>query len=240
MPFRRALEVVGAIVVSLVMTHVVYAQSLQSSNYRFDESVIGTGGLLQSNSSNFSAMSSTGDIGNGNTASANFQVNAGTRTTPDPTLTFSVTNATANFGTFSPSSASTATATFSVINYTTYGYVVQLIGSPLKNGSSTISGMTTTGPSQPGIPQFGVNVVANTSPVSFGANPDNGQFGYGSAAANYATPNEFRYVTGETIALATRNSGQTNYTMSYIVNVAQLTPGGKYTSDQTLVVTGTY
>lgn len=242
MAWRNAGFIYVAAILSIagIVTSVVHAQSLQSSNYRFDESVIGTGGLLQSNSSNYSATSATGDIGNGMTASPNFQATAGSKTTPDPTLTFAVLTSTANFGTFSPTTTATATATFTVINYTTYGYVVQLIGSDLKNGNSVINAMTTTGPSQPGIEQFGVNLVANTSPTSFGANPNNGQFGNGSVPSNYGTTNEFRYVPGETIALATKDSGQTVYTMSYIVNVAQLTPGGEYTSDQTLVVTGTY
>lgn len=242
MAWRNALGVYGVLILLLVfvVSQSVYAQSLQSSNYRFDEGVIGTGGMLQSNSANYSATSATGDIGIGNSASTNFQVDSGTKTSPDPALTVAVLSSTANFGTFSPTTTTTSTATFSVINYTTYGYVVQLVGNNLSNGPSTINSMTTTGPPQVGIEQFGVNLVANTLPSSFGANPNNGQFGYGSVAPNYATPNEFRYISGETIALATKNSGQTIYTLSYIVNVAQLTPGGVYTSDQTLVVTGTY
>jgi hypothetical protein len=91
-----------------------------------------------------------------------------------------------------------------------------------------------------GIEQFGINLVANTLPISFGANPDNGQFGFGSVASGYNTPNNFRYVNGETIASASKDSGITNYTISYIVNVAPLTAGGTYTANQALVVTGTY
>lgn len=242
MAWSNAGFIYGATVLlfAVIVSTSVYAQSLQSSNYRFDESVIGTGGMLQSNSTNYSATSATGDIGIGPSESTSYQLSAGSRTTPDPTLTFAVLTSNANFGTFSPSTTTTATASFSVANYTTFGYVVQLIGGDLKNGASVINSMTTTGPSQPGIEQFGVNLVANTSPTSFGANPNNGQFGQGSVPGNYGTTNEYRYIPGETIALATKNSGETIYTMSYIVNVAQLTPGGIYTSDQTLIVTGTY
>lgn len=241
MAWRNAFVIFG--VGSLLVFAIAYplsAQTLQSSNFRFDEGVIGTGGMLQSNSPNYSARGATGDIGIGNSQSTNFQLDSGTNTSPDPTLTFAVLTSNANFGTFSATTTTTATASFSVINYTTYGYVVQLIGGDLKNGAHVINGMSTTSPAQPGIEQFGVNLVANTTPTSFGANPNNGQFGQGSVAGNYGTPNEFRYISGETIALATKNSGQTIYTMSYVVNVAQLTPGGIYTSDQTLVVTGTY
>ena len=108
--------------------------------------------------------------------------------------------------------------------------------------------MATTAASQAGVEQFGVNLVANTSPVNFGANPDNGQFGFGVIGngpgspgyANYSTPNQFRYVSGDTIASAPKSSGQTTYTLSFIANVAGVTPGGKYLSNQLLIVTGTY
>lgn len=218
----------------------VYAETLQSSSYRFEESAIGTGSLIESSSTNFQARSATGDIAIGNSASANFQVDSGTHTSPDPALTFTITNADVDFGSFSSAATTTASATFNVINYTTWGYVVQIIGTTPANGSHVIPGMGTTAIAQPGVEQFGVNLVANTSPSSFGANPDNGQFGHGLAATNYDTPNEFRFVSGETIATAPQNSGQTDYTMSYIINVGTLTPGGIYTAAQTLIVVGTY
>ena len=62
----------------------------------------------------------------------------------------------------------------------------------------------------------------------------------GAAASNYNTANNFRYNGGETIASAPKTSGQTNYTISYIVNAATTTPGGSYSGNQTLVCTGTY
>ena len=100
--------------------------------------------------------------------------------------------------------------------------------------------MATAGPSQVGIEQFGINLVANTSPVSFGSNPDNGQFGFGQANNSYDDANNYRYVSGETIAEAPKTSGKTIYTISYLVNVGALTPGGQYTANQTLIVIGTY
>jgi hypothetical protein len=222
------------------MATVVYAEpSPQSTNYRFDESVIDAGGLIQSSSTNFKTDSALGDVGIGNAASTNFQIEAGSKTTNDPALAFSVAGA-ADFGSFSSTTAATATSTFSVLNYTSYGYVVQIAGNPPTNGSHTITAMGTTGGSTTGTEQFGINLVANTSPVSFGANPDHGQFGFGAATTNYGTANQFRYVSGETIASAPKSSGLTTYTMSYIVNVTSLTPGGQYTSGQTLIVTGTY
>lgn len=100
--------------------------------------------------------------------------------------------------------------------------------------------MSTLGGSVPGTEQYGINLVANTSPVSFGENPDNGQFGFGSITSNYSTANQFYYEDGDIIARADQDSGLTNYTISFLVNVASLTPGGIYAADQTLVVVGTY
>jgi hypothetical protein len=216
------------------------ASALQSSSYHFDEIDVGNGGFGQSSSANFKSYNSTGDLAIGSSSSASYQVEAGPKTPHDPTLSFVVNGTGANFGSFTASGPSVTTTTFSVSNYTSYGYVVQIIGSPPANGNHTISAMAATGSSQSGVEQFGINLVANTLPVSVGANPNNGQFGFGTAAANYGTSNKYRFVSGETIASAPKSSGVTTYTLSYLANVSSLTPGGQYTSNQTLVVTGTY
>ena len=232
-----SLGVASLLSVSVLVVSV--ADALQSPNYQFDESSIGVGGFGQASSTNYKAEQDVGALAVGNSASSNFQVENGTKTTHDPTLSFALTSSAANFGSFTASAPTTTTATFSVSNYTSYGYVVQLVGTPPQNGAHTISPLTTATASQAGTDQFGVNLVANTTPI-VGANPDNGQFGFGVAATNYNTPNMYRFVSGETIASAPKSSGITNYTLSYLVNVQSLTPGGKYTSNQTLIVTGTY
>lgn len=242
---QKPLKDIGiSIVAAVLMASPVFAVEPSSSNYRFDETSVGVSSLLESNSANFRAQSGAGDAAAGASGSTNFQTEAGSDTTPDPNLSVSVDTSNAIFDDFSPATAATATAEFSVVNYTSYGYNVQLIGDPPTYGSHQIAAMSATAVSQVGIEQFGLNLVANTSPISFGQNPDNGtspnDFGFGTAAGNYSTPNQFRYVSGETIASAPKSSGETTYTMSYIVNVTSLTPGGVYSTDQTLVVTGTY
>jgi hypothetical protein len=228
------------VICALFVPGIVFATELQSSNYRFDESVIGSGGLLQANSANFQATSATGDIAIGNAASTNYQVDSGTKTSPDPTLSFIINSAAANFPAFSPTSAAVATASFSVSNYTSYGYAVQISGTPPKKGAHTIPALATQTTSQAGTEQFGINLVANTSPSSVGANPAHGLFAVGSATSDYSTPNNYRFVSGDIIASAPSSSGVTTYTMTFLVNVAPLTEGGQYSSDQTIIVTGTY
>jgi hypothetical protein len=220
-----------------------FADPLKSTNFQFQETSLGGTGLFNSSSTNYQTAGTAGGIlGLGNSASSNFQVNAGNITTNDPALAFGITNSAANFTDFSPALASTATASFQVVDYTSYGYIVQVIGTPPTKGTHTITAMGTTSPapSQVGTEQFGMNLVANTSPTSLGANPDHGQFGFGSAASNYGTANNYRFVSGETIASAPKSSGVSTYTISYVVNVSSLTPGGQYASSQTLICTGTY
>lgn len=216
------------------------AQSLQSPNYRFEESSLGAGGLIQSSSANYKADGAAGAFAVGDAASANLQVKAGPKTSPDPTLSFIVDDTSADFGVFSPTAAAVTTSTFTVSNYTSYGYTVQIEGEAPSNGAHTIDAMATTASPQIGTEQFGINLVANTAPQSIGANPDQGEFGAGVASPNYGESNKFRYVSGEAIATAPKSSGITSFTMTYMINVEGLTPGGKYTSDQTIVVIGTY
>ncbi len=225
---------------ALIVMPPVYAQTSQSTNFRIDESSVGTSGTLNSRSANYGAYETTSDVAAGEAASSNYQIHTGSNTTAAPRLAFTVNSSNTTFGQLSPTTTSTGTATFSVLNYTTYGYVVQVVGDPPAHGTHAIPSMTVLGPAQTGVEQFGINLVANTSPVSLGANPDNGAFGYGSVTTNYNVPNKYYYNKGDIIARADKDSGITNYTVSYIMNVSPLTPGGYYTSNQTLVVVGTY
>lgn len=216
------------------------AASLESSNYRIDESAISTGNLLQSSSANYRALDGINDLAVGTSASSNYQIQAGSKTDRYPWLSFRIVSSNASFGFLSSTTTSTATASFSVINYTSFGYVVQVDGPAPTNGTHSLPGMSVES-SQTGIEQFGMNLVANTQPVNpLGANPDNGLFGFGTVEADYATTNKFSYSDGAIIARAPKSSGVTTYTISYVINVQPLTPGGKYQTGQSLVVTGTY
>ena len=242
----RRIARISSLLVALVVCALTVASvparalELQSTNYTLREGSIGSGSLNQSSSTSYRITDAVGDIGIGDSASSNYNLSAGSKTPVDPTLSFAITSGAINFPPFSASSASMTTSTFTVLNYTSYGYVVQIAGTSPTNDGHVIPAMGTTGSSTPGTEQFGVNMVANTSPSNIGANPDNGGYGFGVASANYSTPNAYRFVSGETIASAPKSSGVTNYTLSYLVNVAGLTPGGQYKSDITLIVVGTY
>lgn len=218
---------------------VAYADVEVSPNYEFVNTDLGGGGLVPSSSPNYQSALSVGDAAVGGSSSTHYQLAAGSQTTADPYLSVSITQGSGSFGLFTPTAASVTTTQFAVEDYTSYGYAVQIEGSPPSYGGHVITAMATNGTSSPGTNQFGINLVANTSPV-VGANPNNGQFGQGLAATNYNTPNSFRYVSGETIATAPKSSGLTIYTISYLVNIASLMPGGQYVSNQQIVCTATY
>jgi len=230
----------GIFVATLFVVSTASAQLIQSNNYKLDESTVGTSGLINSGSANFGINEATGDLGVGLSTSDNYQLQAGSKTDPSPVLAFAINNMASNFGIFTASAPSVATASFSVMNYTSYGYTVQIIGNTPTNGAHSIEAMSTLDSSQVGKEQFGLNLVANTSPASVGANPDNGQFGYGTVVGNYSTPNKYYFASGDTIAQSPKSSGVTNYTITYLVNVEGMTPGGQYRSDQTLVVLATF
>ena len=229
-----------AVCISFGIASVSPANALQSSHYQFQETSLGGLGSSGAQSGSYQVADSGGILGFGDSASAAFQIKTGNTTTNDPALGFGIVNPNASFGSFSPGVAAVATSSFQVLDYTSYGYVVQILGNPPNNGSHTIAAMSATGPSTVGTEQFGINLVANTAPFSLGANPNHGQFGVGSADPNYSTPNDYRYASGETIAAAPSSSGMTIYTISYVINVGTLTPGGQYTGGQTIVCTGTY
>jgi hypothetical protein len=228
-------------VVVLVLAPVrVWAAS--STNYKIIEDDIGGGGRVESSSNNYTAQDSLGDAAVGNASGSEYSLQSGPVTTSDPTLTVNVVTSSVNLGALSTSATKTGTAAFSVSNYTSYGYIVQLMGTSPNNGSHVLAGMNTPAGSQTGQEQFGVNLKDNNSP-DIGAEavqvPDS-SFSSGAAASGYNSVNNFKYISGDTIAQASQSSGRTDYTISYIANMSINTPGGSYSSNQTVVVTGTY
>jgi hypothetical protein len=236
------LAVIGLVAIEVAS---VNAQGA-SSNFRIDESFIGPGGNLESNSTNYQLDPGQSSVGNsggvGESSSTNHTAQAGSTTTADPRLSCSVNTSSLNFGALSTSATVSSTATFSVLNYTSYGYNVSLIGSPPSNGSHALDALSSNSASIIGTEQFGLNLKDNATP-NIGTEPvqvPSSTFSFGGPTSNYGTADSFRYVAGEAVATAPKSSGQTDYTVSYIINTAVTTPGGKYSGNQALLCTGTY
>lgn len=241
----RRLFILGVAVLACLALGSTSTALSSSSSYRIDEDFIGPGGNLDASSTNYELESGKSTLGNGGvgeSSSTNFATQSGATTTADPRLACVLNTASLNLGALSTAATAVGVATFNVLNYTSYGYVVSILGNPPSSGGHTLASMSSNAGSIIGTEQFGINLKANTTP-SVGADPvqvPSGTFSFGGAATNYSTANSFRYVPGETIASATKTSGETDYTISYIVNTATTTPGGSYTGSQTILCTGTY
>lgn len=204
-----------------------------SNNYEVDETFFGSGGNLDNASTNYKARTAAGELAVGNISSPNFQAYAGFNTSDVILLELNVSGGVFDLGTLDQNQVKSQTSTFTVRNYLSNGYTVQIVGRPPSNSGHELAPMSSAGSSSPGTEQFGINLAANNlSGVGpFGAAPSqlpDSTFGYGTAVSPYNTSNLFKYVEGETVAQSTKSSGTTLYTMSMIANVGQLTPGGAY------------
>lgn len=214
-----------------------------STHYGVDEVFFGSGGELNACSTSYCSKQAAGELTVGNTSSNTYQAQAGFNTTSTPYLQFIVNAATVNLGTLSTGTTYRANGTFSVKAYLASGYVVQTASDPPTNSGHQLAPLATPTASDSNAEQFGINLVANTSPATFGAGPaqvPDTTFGFGQVEPNYATANKFMYNKGDAIAYSTTSSGETDFTISYIFNVSPITPGGVYSFNHVLVATATY
>ncbi|HSX17311.1 MAG TPA: hypothetical protein VLH86_04380 [Patescibacteria group bacterium] len=247
MKWRRGVVALGSLVsvAMLVTSQLAYAADSSSANYSVDQVFMGAGGELNACSASYCSKQTAGEIAAGNTASNAFKAQAGFNTDRNPYLAFSVVGSNTDLGTIGTSGTATATGTFAVKTYLAQGYVVMLASDPPTNTSSghVITGLTSPTTPSVGVEQFGVNLVHNTSPIAFGAPPvqvpDN-TFSFGTVASGYGTANNYKYVKGDTIASSSTSSGETDYTLSFIYNISNLTPDGTYVYNGVLVATSTY
>ncbi len=220
----------------------VSAQSA-SSNYSVNETFFGTGGELDASSTNFRAKQSAGETTVGNTTSTNFQAQGGFNTTDQPFLEFSVTGSNTDLGVLSTGNTGHTTGVFAIRTYLASGYIIQTASDPPKNSNYFLSPLATPTASSAGTEQFGINLVHNTSPTSFGSDPvqiPDSSFGFGTVASGYNTTNLYKYVKYDTVASSNQSSGTTQYTVSYIYNISTTTAGGTFSFNHVLVATSTY
>jgi hypothetical protein len=254
--WRKIIFIIVVGVLPIVSGSVANATVYSSTHYQVNQVLFGSGGCLSTvcSSSNYSAQIAVGEVGVGNTKGNAYQAYSGFDTNDQPYLQFIVTSSSTSLGTLSTTSVATATGTFSVRDYLSQGYIVETDSPPPSSGYHTLTALSTASLSAPGTEQFGMNLVANTSPavgtgpvqfpssvfsfgtVTAGAPGPNGT----SVATGYSTPNYFKYNSGDVIAASNQSSGQTNYTISYITNISSTTPGGAYTFNQVLIALPTY
>ena len=242
-------QISGALLLAVVVLGggTAMAQQAASSNYSVDEVFFGTGGELEACSAAYCSKQSAGDLAVGETAGTSNEAVAGFNTNREEYIEFIVNSSNTDLGVLSPSTAATATGTFTVKSYVSNGYVVATASDPPSYNGNFLAHLTTPTASSPGTEQFGINLVANTTgcgaPSNFGANPvqvPDSSFSFGAAAAGYDTCGLFKYVKGDTIASSSKSSGNTNYTVSYLYNISTASKAGLYTFNHVMVATASY
>lgn len=215
------------------------AYPMSSANYNITSDSINIGGVREI-SENYVTEDTIGEEAAGASRSGNYKIGAGYQHMWEypPGLTFTVDDNTAALGMLSTTAVSTDTTTFSVSTNASDGYAVTITGNTLTSNSSAanIDAISGSAPSAPGTEQFGINLVDNSNP-NVGANPSGGT---GHAATGYDTANNFKYVSGNTIASCNTYSVDTTYTISYMANINSSTVAGDYNTNLTLVATAQY
>ncbi len=153
-----------------------------------------------------------------------------------------------SFPDFSPATTSTTTSQMAASTNALHGYAITVNGNTMQSGGNSITaigGTATT--ANTGTRQFGLNLVANTTPsVGSDINPtSNGTNLKGEAAGAYATANNFAFQSGNTVADSANGgtAGPTDgqlYTVSYIVDVSGGQPTGSYSTTLTYICTSTF
>ena len=147
---------------------------------------------------------------------------------------------------FSPTATAIATSQMAASTNANHGYNITVNGVTLTDGSSTIPAMTASTTSATGTGQFGMNLVANTTPsVGSVITPASTGVNYkGEALTGYSTANYFEFNSGNQVAdSANGGAGPTDaqiYTVSYIVNVPGNQTAGTYTTTLTYICTATF
>lgn len=233
---------VGSSTGSSMGTGTAFAVTSSSSNYQVTETQFNAGSSLQSCSGQYCAKTSIGDTAVGSAASADVTAQFGPITSKDPLLEVIVEAGASNLGVLTTEGTATKTTTVRIRNYLSGGYVLQIVGDPPKYNGHPLNTSSTPVPSVPGTEQFGINAALNTTP-SVGAMPvqvPSDQTSFGVVAQNYRSANMFMFNSGDVVARSVTASGQTNYTISMIVNISSATPAGHYSGDFSAVVIPVY
>lgn len=218
-----------------------FAVTSSSNNYQMTETQFGTSS--KSCSGQYCAQTSIGEATDGKATASSTASFEDITNNNEPFLDMIVEAGESNLGVLSTERTATKVTSIKVRSYLiTDGYTLQIIGDAPKFNGHSLATPTTPTSSAPGTEMFGINVVANTTPV-VGANPiqtpDDGKV-FGKVGDNYKTPNKFMYKSEDVVARGVTDSGQTDYMVSMVVNISSSTPAGKYTGDFTAMLVPAY
>jgi hypothetical protein len=170
--------------------------------------------------------------------------------TVDETLTFctgtsgitnsscsGATGSTVNLGALTPSTTGSGVSQIGVSTNATSGYSITVSGTTLTSGGNTITALATQTASTQNGEQFGFNLRDNATP-NVGTDPDGA--GTATPTANYNTVDQYRFVTGDSIASKGSADNFRRFHVAYIANVGGATEAGTYQTNLNFVATATF
>lgn len=143
-----------------------------------------------------------------------------------------------DLGQLSPSSTLTAQSQMAVGTNATDGFAITVNGTTMSAGTNIIEPLEQPTPSQQGQNQFGINLVANSSPL-VGIDPE-GEWANAVASADYGQPDRYKFQSGDIVAYSPNVSLMKKFTVSYIVNSSPNLKPGVYTTTINFIASGRF
>ena len=143
-----------------------------------------------------------------------------------------------DMGDLSANNTLTAQTQMAVGTNASAGFVITANGTTMSAGTNTIPSLTHPSPSVPGSNQFGINLVANATPL-VGRDPE-GDWANAVAAPEYSQPNKYKFQSGDVVASSPNVSLMKKFTISYIVNAANDLKAGIYTTTINFIASGRF
>jgi uncharacterized protein YaiE (UPF0345 family) len=247
----------AVVIGALFMSPGIVKAQYTGTAYKMEEAQVGAAASdNELSSTNYKGRATAGDLAVGIVNGTTYQAVGGFTTSEVPELEVIAGSLNLDLGNASTTNTLVGTGQFGVRAYLSQGYVVYIHGAaPTQESGYTLSTLATQTGSILGTEQFGVNLTQNTcatvhstcaspeTPPNFGAIPvqvPDATFSYGTVNANFSTANQFRYNNNDAIASSSSSSGVTNYTISYMVNISNVTKAGTYIFDHSVDVVATY
>lgn len=143
-----------------------------------------------------------------------------------------------DMGQLSTTEALTARSQMAVGTNASAGFAITAYGSSLSAGANVIDNIATPTESKPGTNQFGINLVANNSPL-VGEEPE-GEWANAIASPDYGVPNKYKYVNGDVVAYSPNVSLMKKFTVSYVLNASRSLPPGIYSTTINFIASGRF
>lgn len=145
-----------------------------------------------------------------------------------------------DLGDLYPDITSSTTSQMAVSTNASGGFVITANGPTIEAGTHVIPAMAVPTVSATGNNQFGINLVANTTPQIGTDIVQNPTTPNAVVMPNYNIPNQYMYSDGSRVAEGSGTNLGTIYTVSYLINDAPSLTPGVYTTTITYICSGRF